>query len=454
MTFQSINPATGDLQAEYGLFNDEILEIKLRKSHRFFLNWRRTDFQERSRLISRVGEILLENKLKYGRIITLEMGKPIGQAIAEIEKCAWLCRFYAENAADFLKAEHIKTDYSESFVEYDPLGTIYAIMPWNYPFWQLFRCAVPAIMAGNTVVLKHAQNVPQCALFIEEVFKLAEAPTDLFYNLFIDHSQSETVVSSRAVQGISLTGSEKAGGIVASQAGKSIKHTVLELGGSDPFIVLDDANIEEAVKMGVKARMQNAGQSCIAAKRFIINEKVADVFIQKYVEQVNNLKIGNPLLEDTDVGPMARNDLRETLAKQIEDTIKEGGRLLTGGEMMPGKGFYFKPGVLIDIAPASAAYKEELFGPVAAMYVVKTDEEAVLLANDTSFGLGASIWTKNVEHAKELAKYIDSGSVYINTIVKSNPHLPFGGVKKSGYGRELSKDGIMEFVNKKTIAIA
>jgi succinate-semialdehyde dehydrogenase/glutarate-semialdehyde dehydrogenase len=453
MAIQSINPYSGEVLAEYTVLTEEILYKKLRASHRGYEKWRKTTFDERKELMISIADILESQKVKYGRVISLEMGKPITQAVAEIEKCALLCRYYAKNAEKFLKTQTCKSDYSQSMITYEPIGIIYAIMPWNYPFWQLFRCAVPAIMAGNTVVLKHALNVPMSAHSIEDIFKHAEAPKGVFNNLFIEHEQSELVVAFDGVRGISLTGSDRAGKAVASQAGAHIKRTVLELGGSDPYIVLDDADIEKAVKTGVTARMQNAGQSCIAAKRFILHKDIAREFIHQYVEQVKALKVGDPLNEKTDMGPMARKDLRDNVAEQVEKTVSMGARILTGGQPMPGKGFFYEPTVLVDVPFDSPGAREEVFGPVASMFIVDNEDDALKLANDTVFGLGASLWTKDINKAMQLSKDIQSGNVYINAMVKSDQRLPFGGVKKSGYGRELSEVGIHEFVNTKTIAI-
>jgi len=398
--------------------------------------------------------VLLENKAKYGRIMTLEMGKPITQSIAEVEKSALCCRYYAENAEQFLAAQPYKTDYSFSEVHYEPLGIVYAIMPWNFPLWQVFRCATPAIMAGNAVVLKHAQNVPQSALVMQEVFDKAGFPPWVFTNLFIEHEQSDKVIEHHGVMGVSLTGSERAGGHVASVAGKNIKRSVLELGGSDPFIILADADIETAAKIGCDSRMRNSGQSCISAKRFIVVKEVADAFIEKYIVNVKNIKVGDPLLAETFMGPLARKDLVDTIETQVSKTIAAGGKILIGGKRIAGKGCYYEPTVITDIPKDSPAYKEELFGPVASIFVVENENEAIALANDTSFGLGASLWTKDRDKALELSKDIQSGSVYINTFVKSDPRIPFGGIKKSGYGRELSDIGIKEFVNIKTVCIA
>jgi len=454
MPYQSLNPATDELLAEYSAISDFELFEKLDIAHSVFNAWRKTKFADRSELMNTASAVLLENKAKYGRIMTLEMGKPLSQSIAEVEKSALCCRYYADNAEYFLSSQIYKTEYSLSEVHYEPLGIVYAIMPWNFPLWQVFRCAAPAIMAGNTVVLKHAQNVPQCALIMQEVFEQAGFPVGVFTNLFIEHDQSDKVIAHPGVMGVSLTGSERAGGHVASVAGKNIKRTVLELGGSDPFIILADADIETAAKIGCDSRMRNSGQSCISAKRFIVVKEVADSFIEKYIANVRKIKLGDPLLEETFMGPLARKDLVTTIEDQVNKTINLGAKLLIGGKRILGKGCYYEPTVITDIPKGSPAYREELFGPVASIFVVENEKEAIELANDTSFGLGASLWTKDKNKALELSKDIQSGSVYINTFVKSDPRIPFGGIKRSGYGRELSDVGIKEFVNIKTVCIA
>jgi len=454
MPYQSINPATDELIAEYPSISNEEMMGKLNIANQVFNVWRKTKFAERKQLMMAASAVLIENKEKYGRVMTLEMGKPLSQSIAEVEKSALCCRYYAENAEEFLAPQTYKTDYSFSEVHYEPLGIVYAIMPWNFPLWQVFRCACPAIMAGNTVVLKHAQNVPQSALVMQEVFDKAGFPVGVFTNLFIEHDQSDKVIEYPGVMGVSLTGSERAGSYVASLAGKNIKRSVLELGGSDPFIILADADIETAAKIGCDSRMRNSGQSCISAKRFIVVKEVADAFIEKYVANVKNIKVGDPLSEETFMGPLARKDLVDTIEKQVNDTVAAGAKILIGGKRMPGKGCYYEPTVITDIPKNSPAYKKELFGPVASIFVVNDEKEAIELANDTSFGLGASLWSKDKEKALELSKDIQSGSVYINTFVKSDPRIPFGGIKRSGYGRELSDMGIREFVNIKTVCIA
>lgn len=418
-----------------------------------YMHWSENTFGERKRLMLKLAEYLLSNKHKYARTITAEMGKPIKQAIAEIEKCAQCCEYYAMVAERMLAPENRKSDYSYSAIHYEPIGVIYIIMPWNFPFWQVIRCAAPAIMAGNTILLKHAENVPQCAQALELAFLESGFANGVFQNLFISHTQSDKVIENENIRAVSLTGSGRAGAIVASQAAKHLKKSVLELGGSDPFIVLADADVDFTAKNAANARMQNAGQSCIAAKRFIVLKEVAEEFTKKFIEEINKLKIGDPQNENTDIGPLARKDLLETIVKQVDESVAKGAHILTGGKMLQGDGFYYQPTVLTNINADSPAFKEELFGPVASLFVVETEEEAVELANNTQFGLGASIWSKNTNHALALSAKIKSGCVYINTIVKSDPRLPFGGIKASGFGRELSDIGIKEFVNLKTTVI-
>jgi succinate-semialdehyde dehydrogenase/glutarate-semialdehyde dehydrogenase len=385
--------------------------------------------------------------------MTDEMGKPIQQSISEIEKCKWVCEYYAENAENFLEEEIIETDADKSYVQFDPLGVVLAIMPWNFPFWQVFRFAAPALMAGNVALLKHASNVQMCAREIESIFRDAGFPEGCFTTLLIGSSKVEQVIANSSVKAVTLTGSEIAGSKVAQFSGRYIKKTVMELGGSDPFIVLEDADIDKAVETGVKARLINNGQSCIAAKRFIIVENVFDKFKEQFVAKMKAQKIGDPLDESVDIGPMARRDLMEQLHDQVERSVKNGAKLICGGKPLDRKGNYYPPTVLTDIKPGMPAYEEELFGPVAALFKVEDVYQALEVANSSKYGLGASLWTEDLQKARELTRLIESGSVFINGLVKSDPRLPFGGVKFSGYGRELSHYGIKEFVNIKTVWI-
>jgi succinate-semialdehyde dehydrogenase/glutarate-semialdehyde dehydrogenase len=387
---------------------------------------------------------------EFARMITMEMGKPIQEARAEIKKCAWVCAYYAQNATEFLADEIIESDAGKSFVRHEPIGGVLAIMPWNFPFWQVFRFAAPNLIAGNVGLLKHASNVFGCAQLIEKVFLMAGFPKGVFQNLMLDHAHIAHIISHAAVQGVTLTGSEAAGSSVAAIAGKYIKKTVLELGGSNAFIVWDDADIDEAVEKAVTARMLNCGQSCIAAKRFILLEGIYDEFVDKFKERVSQLKSGDPLLRETEIGPLARKDLADELHRQMNDAIAKGAKLLLGGNQ---KDAFHEPTVLGDVLPDMAVFKEETFGPLATMMKVKTIDEAFELANQSRFGLGVTVCTKNIQKALEMTAKVGDGAYFINELVKSDPRLPFGGTKYSGYGRELSKDGIMEFVNRKTVYV-
>jgi len=453
MAIETINPANNFVVKQFKAISDEEVKEKIEKAHTAFLNWRETSFAERGKMLNNTANVLRKNIKKYAEIMTTEMGKPITQAIAEVEKCAWVCEYYAENAEMILQKEFIQTDASESYVQFDPLGIVLAVMPWNYPFWQVLRFAAPALMAGNVALLKHASNVPMSALAIEELFLEAGLPENVFTTLLIESYQVDAVLKNSLVKAATLTGSEPAGKSVASISGKMLKKTVMELGGSDPFIVLADADIDDAVNIGVTARTLNNGQSCIAAKRFVMVEDVADEFEKKFVNKMNSLVIGDPMDEKTELGPIARADLMLELEYQVETTVKQGAKILCGGKPLDREGAFFPATVLSGVQKGMLAYSEELFGPVAIMIRAKNTEDAIRIANDTPFGLGASIWTKDIEKAKELAKKIDSGSVFINGLVKSDPRLPFGGVKTSGYGRELSHYGIKEFVNIKTVWI-
>lgn len=453
MAIQSINPATGKVVKTFNEFSKEQVSKIIDDTNEAFLEWRKTGFAERKKLMLKAADVLRNNKQKYAEIMTIEMGKAIRQSLAEVEKCAWVCEYYAENAKQILNDEIIKTDASKSYVRFDPIGIVLAVMPWNFPFWQVFRFAAPALMAGNVGLLKHASNVPMCALAIEEVFAEAGFPKNTFKTLLIGSSLVDDVLKNPKIKAATLTGSEPAGKKVAQTCGYELKKTVLELGGSDPFIVLADADIDEAVKVGVDARMLNNGQSCIAAKRFIVVEKIADEFEKKLTEQMEKVIVGDPMNPETEQGCMAREDLLIELDEQVKKSIEAGAILLTGGERMEMKGAFYKPTVLSNVRSGMPAYHEEMFGPVASIIRAKDEADAIRIANDSPFGLGASLWTNDLEKAEKLASEIESGSVFINSLVKSDPRLPFGGVKNSGYGRELSHYGIKEFVNVKTVWI-
>jgi succinate-semialdehyde dehydrogenase/glutarate-semialdehyde dehydrogenase len=427
------------------------IEKILESSYLTFEQWRHRPFPERAKRMRQAAQILRNGKEKYARTMALEMGKPIIQGESEVEKCAWCCDYYAENAATFLVEQPRDTDASYSYVRFDPIGPVLAIMPWNFPFWQVFRFAAPALMAGNSGILKHASNVPRCALQIEEVFREAGFPENLFRTVLVGASAVSAMIRDRRIRAVTLTGSDLAGGKVAEQAGREIKKTVLELGGSDPFIVLEDADIEKAAKTATDARLINSGQSCIAAKRFIVVESVAQSFLQLFVSEMRSRTIGDPLDRKTQVGPQAREDLRASLHRQVEESIKRGAKLLVGGRVLKGPGAFYPPTVLDNVMPGMAAFDQETFGPVAAVVHARDETDAIRLANDSQFGLGASLWTRNRERATRLASQIEAGCVFVNESVKSDPRLPFGGIKRSGYGRELSEYGIREFVNIKSV---
>ncbi len=453
MAIQTINPATGKIEKTFDEYPHEKVSDIIEKAHETFLNWRTVPFSERKKLMNHAAEILREKKNHYGEIITREMGKPISQAVSEVEKCVWVCEYYAENAETILQNEKVTTDASESYIEFDPLGVVLAVMPWNFPFWQVFRFAAPGLMVGNVGLLKHASNVPQSALAIEEIFSEAGFPENAFTTLLIGAKQVKDVIEHPKVKAATLTGSEPAGKTVAEACGRQLKKTVLELGGSDPFIVLEDANIDDAVKTAVTARLINNGQSCIAAKRFIVVEKVYEKFKEKFVGMMEKIIVGNPMDEKTELGPIAREDLLHELDAQVKKSVEMGAEILTGGKVLPGNGFYYAPTILGNLKKGMPAYDDEIFGPVASLIKAKDENEAIQIANDTNFGLGAALWTNNPTKAKTLATKIETGNVFINGMVKSDPRLPFGGVKNSGYGRELSNYGIREFVNIKSVWI-
>jgi len=454
MPIASSNPATGENLKEFSAVDDAEIEKRLSCAENAFRKYRRTTFTQRSELLHAVGELLFQEKKRYAEIITLEMGKLFRDSIAEIEKCARGCRFYAENGERFLEDEVAQTDAAESYVQYQPLGPVLAIMPWNFPFWQVFRFAAPALIAGNVGLLKHASNVPQCALAIEEIFCRAGFDDGVFQTLLIEPNQVEKVIVDRRVKAVTLTGSEKAGSAVASTAAREIKKSVLELGGSDAFIVMPSADFESALSTAVKARTINTGQSCIAAKRFMIADQIYDEFLNQFVDRMRGLKIGNPMDPETEIGPLATEQILQGVHDQVQKSIAAGAKLLTGGNRIHGPGFFYEPTVLVNVPKDSPAYREEVFGPVAAIFRVRNADEAIELANDTTFGLGSSAWTNDPEEQKLFTSELDSGMVFINTMVASDPRLPFGGVKRSGFGRELGAAGIREFTNAKTIWIS
>ena len=446
--FKSINPTTGDVIAEYPEMTAANVQDVLEETHRAQQSWSNVSFEDRSRMMLKAGEVLLLNKVRYAQMMTDEMGKIATQGVSEVEKCAWVCRYYAENAEKFLAPEDIATNAHHSFVTYKPMGVVLAIMPWNFPFWQVFRFAAPGLMAGNGCLLKHAPNVFGCALMIESVFRDAGFPEHLFRSLQIDIPETTRVLHDPRVAAVTITSSVNAGRAVAAEAGKVLKKCVLELGGSDPFIVLEDADIEKAVETGIVGRFLNSGQSCIAAKRFIIVDAVYEEFEQKFVEAVSHLKMGDPSEEGVYIGPQARMDLRDGLADQVRRTVSAGARILIGGEIPGGAGSFYPPTVLADVRPGMAAWAEELFGPVATLIRVPDEAEAIRVANDTPFGLAGSVWTQDLERGERIAAdQIESGAAFVNDMSKSDPRMPFGGIRQSGYGRELSIFGIREFVN-------
>jgi succinate-semialdehyde dehydrogenase/glutarate-semialdehyde dehydrogenase len=451
MPFQSINPATEALLAELPEDTPERVEQALYAAQAAFRQWRSVSFEERGAKLRAVAAYLRTESPRLAGLITAEMGKPIAEAEAEIEKCAWCCDFYADTAAAYLADQRVDSAASESYVVFDPLGVVLAIMPWNFPFWQVFRFAAPALMAGNAALLKHASNVPQCARAIEEAFRAGGLPSGLFQTLLLPSSRVEALIEDERVQAVTLTGSDVAGAKVAEASGRALKKTVLELGGSDPFIVLADADLDVTLGTAVNARYQNTGQSCIAAKRFIVVEPVAEAFVSRFVAAVEALRVGNPADRDTQVGPLAREDLCTGLEDQVKRSIAQGARLLTGGHRLERHGFYYAPTVLTDVHPGMPAFDEETFGPVAAVVLARDTDEAIALANQTPYGLGASLWTRDLAAAKRLARRVEAGLVFINGLVASDPRLPFGGIKRSGYGRELAEFGIREFVNIKTV---
>ncbi len=453
MPFVSLNPSTNQVIQTYSTLDEPHLEQTLERAHAAQDVWARTPFAQRAEILRNAATKLRVQSDQYAALITREMGKPLREAHGEIEKCAVTCDYYAEHGEKFLRAEPAQSDAGKSYVAYYPLGVVLAIMPWNFPFWQVFRAAVPALMAGNAVVLKHAPNVPQCAFAIEAIFRAAGLPEGVFTNLMIEVDQAAAAIASPHVHGVTLTGSEAAGRKVAAIAGQHLKKCVLELGGSDPFVVLHDADLDYTVDTAVTARFQNCGQSCIAAKRFIVVPEIADEFLGRLRAKVEALKVGDPMADAPRIGPMARLDLRDTLHWQISDSIAQGAVAVTGCKPLERDGFFYQPSILDRVTATTRAYHEELFGPVAIIIRAASEDDALRQANATRFGLGSSIWSRDAARAEGLAASIQAGCTFINGMVKSDPRLPFGGIKASGYGRELSKLGIHEFVNAKTVWI-
>ncbi|MCP4200662.1 MAG: NAD-dependent succinate-semialdehyde dehydrogenase [bacterium] len=455
MTIETFNPATGELTAVYPAYREPEVERALAKAAEEAPAWASRSIAERADLLCLAAGILEDRKIQYAELMALEMGKPVREGRAEAEKSAWVCRYYADEAESLLRAREIETDASKSFVAFEPIGPVLAVMPWNFPFWQVFRFAAPNLMAGNVGLLKHASNVPGCAVAIEEIFVEAGFPEGAFQTLLVGSRAVAGLIEDPRVSAVTLTGSTPAGRAVAAKAGECLKKTVLELGGSDPYVVLSDADLDIAVEACVAGRLLNTGQSCIAAKRWIVTADRREEFERRTIEVLRGKVVGDPLSEETDVGPMARADLRDELHQQVLASVDRGARCLLGGELPDGEGAFYPVTVLTDVAPGMPAYEDELFGPVAAILPVADDEEAIRVANDTGFGLGAAVFTRDVERGTDIARRrLDAGSCFVNAFVRSDPRLPFGGIKDSGYGRELGSFGIYEFVNIKTVWVA
>jgi len=451
---KSINPFTGKLIKEYSEMSSEEIEEILTGADDAFHQWQTVDFAERAKLMKEAGVVLRRRKDEFAKLMTEEMGKPITQSVAEVEKCAWVCDYYAENAEGFLADEIVETDATKSFVSYRPLGVVLAVMPWNFPFWQVFRFAAPGLMAGNAGVLKHSSNVSGCALAIEDVFREAGFPANLFRTILLPSTKMDDVIENPLIKAVTLTGSVPAGKSVAAKAGAVLKKTVLELGGSDPYVILEDANLEQASGTCVTSRLINGGQSCIAAKRFIVVEAVYDEFVNLFVDKMKQVKMGDPFDDENLLGPQASSALRDELHQQVIKSIEMGAKLLLGGKVPDMKSAFYPPTVLVNVKKGMPAYDEELFGPVAAIIKAKDETDAIRIANDTNFGLGAAVFTEDVKRGERIAKEeLNAGACFVNSFVKSDPRLPFGGIKESGYGRELSVFGIREFVNIKTVYV-
>lgn len=453
-TIEIRNPATGKLIKTYEeMTNEQATEI-IGDVHIAFHEWHQTDFDTRKKLMKKVAEILRQNAKEYAQLMTSEMGKTSKSGLSEIEKCAWGCDFYADHAANFLAPIPVTTGANKSYIAFKPLGVVMAIMPWNFPFWQVFRFAAPTLMAGNTGVLKHASITTGCSLAIEDIFKQAGFPQNVFRSLILSNKAIDDLIPNPKIAAVTLTGSTKAGKIVAEIAGRSLKKVVLELGGSDPYLILEDADLDQAVEVCVASRLTNSGQSCIAAKRFIVVESIREQFEKKFTRRMSETKMGDPNKEDTDLGPQARYDLRDMLHNQVEKSIEKGATCLLGGKVPKMSGAYYPPTVLTNVEPGMPAYDEELFGPVAAIIIAKDEDEAIAIANDSTYGLGAAVFTRDLQKGEGIAaNKLSAGSCFVNNLVKSDPRLPFGGVKESGYGRELSEFGIREFVNIKSVVI-
>jgi len=449
MVFQSIFPYTQEVIAEYPVMDDAAINQHIHAAENAFAVWKNISFQQRATILNNAATILKRDRDALATLITNEMGKVIAEAKGEVEKCAYVCEYYAAHAEQFLQDEILEAGFTKSFVSYEPIGAVLAIMPWNFPFWQVFRYAAPTLMAGNVTLLKHAPNVCGCAKIIEQIFIEAGAPVGVFQTLIIDIPVVEKLLEEKIVQAVTLTGSERAGSSVASLAGKNIKKSLLELGGSDALIVLPDANMKQAATVALQSRMLNAGQSCIGSKRFIVLQDAMDGFLHELNEQMKNFKQGNPFDTAINMGPMARLDLVKNIETQLQQSVKQGAKLLQGGHA---DGCNFTPALLVNIQKGMAAFEQETFGPLAAVVAAKDEADAIQLANDSEYGLGGSVWTSDIEKGISIARQINTGAVFINALVKSDPRLPFGGIKKSGYGRELGRQGIVEFVNAKTIA--
>lgn len=453
MAFKSTNPFNNKVEAEFDEHSENYVQSAVERADGAFHTWSKESFSYRSKLFKSLAKYLKDNKEHLASLMTLEMGKIASEGVSEVEKCAWVCEYYADNAEKFLKDELLETDASKAFISYEPLGCILAVMPWNFPLWQVFRFAAPTLMAGNTGVLKHASNVPQCSQAIEKAFIESGFPVGVFQSLLIGSDKVEALIDDDRIKAITLTGSEIAGSKVAESAGRNIKISVLELGGSDPFIVLSEADLEKTARTAAKARMINCGQSCIAAKRFIVVERIYEEFLAKFVAYMKTYQPADPSLKTTNCGPMASKKFADDLLKQVEESVENGAEVVLGGQRVEGEGAFFQPTILANVQPGQPAYEEEMFGPVASVIKVKDMEEAIKVANDSRFGLGGSVWSEDKDQALEVARKVETGAMFINSMVASDPRLPFGGIKKSGYGRELSHLGIREFVNKKTIVI-